>query len=230
LEPPPGKRYEPEFTQLPFPFLSHPARRALKKLVRSQGPEVLAYYIILQDTMGAHSDDDFTLSIDEMIDALRDELILYNKSDDDLRDCVNKLIDAQILEPREVACIHRETVEVRYCIPSVADTLFETRKAWVSKCINPLRLSKEDKARLKELNDKRNECRRSIEQFERRKKAVSALMDAELQSIAVDAECVAQFKAEIEFCDKEKARLYQEIHAIDATIEKINKKKTGEDE
>lgn len=62
------KKYKPDFTQLPANFIEKDI--GLRKLVRTKGDRYVSVYIAIQDGMGSHSAEDFTLSFDEMTDVV----------------------------------------------------------------------------------------------------------------------------------------------------------------
>ena len=92
------RKYEPEYTQLPFKFIDK--NISLRKLIRTKGCTYLAYYIAIQDSMAAHVDEEFTLSFEEMIDAIREELCLYSSTDDEITEWINTLIAADIVKQK----------------------------------------------------------------------------------------------------------------------------------
>lgn len=67
-----SKKYRPEYTQLPYGFLND--NSSLHKIVRKEGPMALAMYIVIQDKMAKHSDEDFTLSMDELVEEIQETL------------------------------------------------------------------------------------------------------------------------------------------------------------
>ena len=106
----------------------------------------MAYYIAIQDSMASHVEEEFTLSFDEMIDAIREELCLYSSTDDEITEWINTLIAADIVKQKYFINPYDESEMERYFIPSVAEALEEAKEAWITKCINPnKKLSKEDK-------------------------------------------------------------------------------------
>lgn len=139
-----ARRYKPEFTQLPFGFVN--THSGLQKLIRTTGPNVLAVYIVIQDKMAGRSDDNFTLSRNELIDDIRETLHLHDLSDDEVFALIKPLIEANILDERVIPDRYTDTEECRYCIAPVCEALEDARDAWITKCINPTKSSKEEKA------------------------------------------------------------------------------------
>ena len=153
----PGKRYRPEFTQLPFGFIND--NTDLQTIIREKGLQYLAMYIAIQDRMANHTEDDFTLSYREAIAETKAFLQQFSKGDAEIKILLDDLIEVGIVVRRDIVNEYTNTVEQRYCIPSVADTLEASRESWYSKIINPIKQGKVDK-------DKVNKERKELKKIE----------------------------------------------------------------
>ena len=92
----PGKRYRPEFTQLPYGLIND--NTALQTIIREKGLEYLAMYIAIQDRMANHTEEDFTLSYSEAIAEAKAYLQLHSMENANIKVWLDDLIDAEIVE------------------------------------------------------------------------------------------------------------------------------------
>ena len=215
-----ARRYKPEFTQLPYGFVN--THSGLQKLIRTTGPNVLAVYIVIQDKMAGRSDDNFTLSRNELIDDIRETLHLHDLSDDEVFGLIKPLIEANILDERVIPDRYTDTEECRYCIAPVCEALEDARDAWISKCINPTKSSKEEKAAFKELQAKVNACRKEIRNLVATKKRHNILMKQEHDLRDEGNSQIAEVhRLAIEDCDKQMASWYRKIHTIENEMDNI---------
>lgn len=209
-----GKRYTPDFTQLPFGFVNN--NLALQTLMRTKGLEYLAIYIAIQDRMANHSDDDFTLSFNEMLFECQSFLQLFTTPVETIKGWLEELIDANIIESRYVVNRYTEMGEERYCIASVQDILQSTREAWFSKIINPRKLPKADKEQLKRMKESINDTRKKINTLNKKKNnlhiQLKLLLDTEKQS---NMKMAGACQEEILECETELKSLQIKLHTLE---------------
>ena len=213
----PGKRYRAEFTQLPYGFIND--NTALQTLIRMKGLQYLAMYIAIQDRMANHTEEDFTLSYSEAIAEPKAYLQQYSMEDADIKVWLDDLIDAEIVEQRVFVNAYTDIEETRYCIPSVADTLEVLRDSYFSKVINPLKMPKADKDKLKETQAKVSEVRKSIRIKNAQKRNCRNALTKELAKPDCDKSVAQILNAQIEDCDRDIAALYRKAHTIEKEVE-----------
>lgn len=217
------KKYEPEFTQLPFKFIDK--NMNLRKLIRTKGPCYLSYYIAIQDNMAGHPEESFTLSHSELIDAIRETLFLFSVEDDEIIGWINELLSADVIEKRYLMNPENAQEVERYCIASVVDALEEAKTAWITKCVNPSKLPKEDKARIATLREKVRETDKAIRELARRRRGLEARLDIELDKKPIDENEVKIIRAEMDACRRKNAELYREKMVNESAINKIKSTK-----
>ena len=222
------KTYKPEYTQLPLGFVNNNA--ALQKLIRIKGISVLAYYVVIQDKMATHSEEDFTISKEELIDDIRETLCMYDKSDEEIFEWIDALIDAGIVEERNFVSKYTDREEVRLCIPSVADVLDETRNIWTKKCISPLRMAKSDKEKLRNSQEKIHEFRKQIRMKYDAKRRYRMMLTRELSKCDTDKDIAQVYNVEIEKCEREISTLYRKLHAMESEINSLTNSDTENDD
>ncbi len=213
------KRYEPEYTQLPFKFIDK--NISLRKLIRTKGCTYLAYYIAIQDSMAAHVEEEFTLSFDEMIDAIREELCLYSSTDDEITEWLNVLIATDVVKQKYFIDAYDESETERYFIPSVAEALQEAYEAWITKCINPSKLSKEDKAKIAELRQKNREIDKAIRNLASQRNRDEAMLDLIINEKPFDELRAKELRCDLDIIRGKNASLYKEKRKYDEEITKI---------
>lgn len=213
----PGKRYRPEFTQLPYGFVND--NTALQTLIREKGLEYLSMYIAIQDRMANHTEEDFTLSYREAIAEPKAYLQLFSKEDAAIKVWLDDLIEADIVEERVFVNPYTDLEETRYCIPAAADTLEVLRDAYFSKVINPLKMPKPDKDKLKETQAKASEVRKCIRIKNAQKRNCRNALTKELAKPDCDKSVAQILNAQIEDCDRDIAALYRKAHTIEKEVE-----------
>ncbi len=213
------RKYEPEYTQLPFKFIDK--NISLRKLIRTKGCTYLAYYIAIQDSMAAHVEEEFTLSFDEMIDAIREELCLYSSTDDEITEWLNVLIATDVVKQKYFIDAYDESETERYFIPSVAEALQEAYEAWITKCINPSKLSKEDKAKIAELRQKNREIDKAIRNLASQRNRDEAMLDLIINEKPFDELRAKELRCDLDIIRGKNASLYKEKRKYDEEITKI---------
>ena len=213
------KRYEPEYTQLPYKFIDK--NISLRKLIRTKGCTYLAYYIAIQDSMASHVEEEFTLSFDEMIDAIREELCLYSSTDDEITEWLNVLIATDVVKQKYFIDAYDESETERYFIPSVAEALQEAYEAWITKCINPSKLSKEDKAKIAELRQKNREIDKAIRNLASQRNRDEAMLDLIINEKPFDELRAKELRCDLDIIRGKNASLYKEKRKYDEEITKI---------
>lgn len=216
-----NKKYRPEYTQLPYGFLND--NSALHKIVRKEGPAALAIYIVIQDKMAKHSDEDFTLSMEELVEEIQETLFLYDEPVEDIQHWLEAFKEAGILEERKIVIRTTDVEETRYCLPLVADTLVDARQAWISKCINPMKIPKEDKSRLKEQQEKVNALRKQIRLLLAAKRRCRDQLSRELALNNGEKDVAQALLAAIDSYEWDISALYRKIHSIEHQMEKLCK-------
>lgn len=222
------KKYKPEYTQLPFGITSNYS--ALQKLIRTKGPTTLAIYTVIQDKSAGHSEDDFSLSREELIDDIRETLYLHTASNEELNEWIDDFINAGILEEITFVNKYTDIEETRLCIRSVLETLEETRESWVGKCINPLKIPKAEKDKLKDFQDRIRECRKQINARQEAKQRLRAQLSRELAKSNCDTQNAQTCNSAIEEYEKECAMLYRKLHNLTREMEKISKGGDGNED
>ena len=215
------KRYRPEFTQLPYGFVND--NIALQKLMRTKGLQYLALYIAIQDRMANHTEEDFTLSYEDLVAETQSFLHIYSTSEEEIEGWLNDLIDVNIVESRVYVNPFTDIQEERYCIASVADALEQTREAWISKIINPLKISKEDKEQLKCLTKSMNDIRKQIRLRNTAKQQHHKMLNIELAKMNCDREYAQVINADIQKCELDISNLYRKLHAIKSQAQSLMK-------
>ena len=213
------RKYEPEYTQLPFKFIDK--NISLRKLIRTKGCTYLAYYIAIQDSMASHVEEEFTLSFDEMIDAIREELCLYSSTDDEITEWLNVLIATDVVKQKYFIDAYDESETERYFIPSVAEALQEAYEAWITKCINPSKLSKEDKAKIAELRQKNREIDKAIRNLASQRNRDEAMLDLIINEKPFDELRAKELRCDLDIIRGKNASLYKEKRKYDEEITKI---------
>ena len=214
------KQYEPEYTQLPFKFIDK--NISLGKLIRTKGCTYLAYYIAIQDSMASHVEEEFTLSFDEMIDAIREELCLYSSTDDEITEWINTLIAADIVKQKYFINPYDESEMERYFIPSVAEALEEAKEAWITKCINPnKKLSKEDKAKIAEHRQKIREVDKQLRNLANQRNRNEALLDHVINEKPFDEARAKEIRSDLDIIRSKNASLYKEKRSYEKLINDI---------
>lgn len=214
------KKYKPDFTQLPANFIEKDI--GLRKLVRTKGDRYVSVYIAIQDGMGSHSAEDFTLSFDEMTDVVSEKLYLFSFLEEaEIIEYINNLISAGVLKTRYVISeIDNEETE-RYYIPSVAESLFESRDVWIDKCLNPKGLPKEEKAKARklaqEINDVKNEMRKLSDKRTRLDKQLLRSYDDE----TFDKEKAKKIHSDLQEIRVQNQSLYAKKMALEDTMHQI---------
>ena len=215
------KKYKPEYTQLPYGVTSNYS--ALQKLIRTKGPTALAIYTVIQDKAAGHSEDDFSFGREELIDDIRETLYLHTTSDDELNAWIDDFINAGVLEERTFVNKYTDIEESRFCIRSVLEALEEAREAWVSKCINPLKIPKPEKDKMRDFQDRIHECRKEINVKHDAKQRLRAQLSRELAKSDCDTQNAQTCNSAIEEYEKECAMLYRKLHNLTREMEKISK-------
>lgn len=214
------KRYEPEYTQLPFKFIDK--NISLRKLIRTNGCTYLAYYIAIQDSMASHVEEEFTLSFNEMIDAIREELCLYSSTDDEITEWINTLIAADIVKQKYFINPYDESEMERYFIPSVAEALEEAKEAWITKCINPnKKLSKEDKAKIAEHRQSIREVDKQIRNLASQRNRNEAMLDHVINEKPFDEARAKEIRSDLDIIRSKNASLYKEKRSYEKLINDI---------
>lgn len=216
-----SKKYRPEYTQLPYGFLND--NSSLHKIVRKEGPMALAMYIVIQDKMAKHSDEDFTLSMDELVEEIQETLFLYDKPTENIECWIQTFIEAGVLEERKIVIRTTDVEEKRYCLPLVADTLVDSRQAWISKCINPLKLPKEEKTKLKDYQEKVNAIRKEIRLMLAAKRRYRNQLSRELTLSNGDKAVAQALLATIDAYEADIAAAYRKVHSIESQMELLCK-------
>ena len=139
--------------------------------------------------------------------------------DADIKVWLDDLIDAEIVEQRIFVNAYTDIEETRYCIPSVADTLEALRDSYFSKVINPLKMPKADKDKLKETQAKVSEVRKSIRIKNAQKRNCRNALTKELAKPDCDKSVAQILNAQIEDCDRDIAALYRKAHTIEKEVE-----------
>lgn len=182
--------YRPKFTQLSVDFDND--IKNFRTIIRRHGCEYLAYYIMLQNAMASHSDEDFTLSFDDIVDALVEKLYLYqnqDKPEEFVAGIVDVFLDNGVLE----ICDYCENgvEEQRYYISTVQDTLKDCRDEWLSKVINPSKLPPDVKTRIRDLQQEINKLDAEIKSIGQKRSSLQKKMcnedDPEVRH-AIDAD------------------------------------------
>lgn len=214
------KKYKPEYTQLPYGVTSNYS--ALQKLIRTKGPTALAIYTVIQDKSAGHSEDDFSFGREELIDDIRETLYLHTASNDELNEWIDDFIIAGVLEERTFVNKYTDIEETRFCIRSVLESLEEAREAWVSKCINPLKIPKPEKDRLRDFQDRIRECRKEINVKHDAKQRLRIQLSRELAKSDCDTNNAQMYNSLIEEYEKDIAMLYRKLHTLTREMEKLN--------
>ena len=214
------KRYEPEYTQLPFKFIDK--NISLRKLIRTKGCTYLAYYIAIQDSMASHVEEEFTLSFDEKIDAIREELCLYSSTDDEITEWINTLIAADIVKQKYFINPYDDSEMERYFIPAVAEALEEAKEAWITKCINPnKKLSKEDKAKIAEYRQNIREVDKQLRNLANQRNRNEALLDHVINEKPFDEARAKEIRSDLDIIRSKNASLYKEKRSYEKLINDI---------
>lgn len=221
-------RYEPNFTQLPIRFIDKNIN--LRKLIRKKGSEYLGFYIAIQDCMALHSEEDFTLSFEEMRDAICEELFLYNTDEDVINDYLHILISADVIKKKYFINPIDNLEMERYYIPSVAESLEESRDAWLTKCINPSKLPQLLKEKINEHRQRVKEIDKDIRQLAQYRNRLEARLDLALSESTVDADNAKVIRLELDKLRKENASLYKEKRIHEDSIFKIRLNKGGDED
>ena len=218
------KKYEPEYTQLPFKFIDKTI--SLRKLIRTKGCTYLAYYIAIQDSMASHAEEEFTLSFDEMIDAIREGLCLYSSRDDEITEWINTLIAADIVKRKFYIDPYDESETERYFIPSVAEALESAKEAWIIKCTNPSRkLSKEDKAKIAEHHQKIREIDKELRNLANQRNRNEMLLDHVINEKPFDEARAKEIRCDLDIIRSKNASLYKDKRICEKNINDIKIKK-----
>ena len=218
-----GKRYRPEFTQLPYGFVNDNV--ALQRLMRTEnGLAYFSMYIAIQDRMANHSDEDFTLSFDELIFETQSFLQLYTTPVDIIEGWINDLIEANIVEVVIFVNPFTDKDEERYCISSVVEILQTTRDAWITKITNPMKLDEEKRIRLNALNVEASEIQKKIGNVRSKKRTLNSELKKEYNNKTdFNKEFAEALHSEISDCDREIASLYRRYHTIDQQRQRFMK-------
>lgn len=189
----------------------------------------LAMYIVIQDKMAKHSDEDFTLSMDELVEEIQETLFLYDKPTENIEGWIQTFIEAGVLEERKIVIRTTDVEEKRYCLPLVADTLVDSRQAWISKCINPMKLPKEEKTKLKDYQEKVNAVRKEIRLMLAAKRRYRNQLSRELTLSNGDKAVAQALLATIEAYEAGIAAAYRKVHSIEHQMEQLCRGETHED-
>lgn len=218
-----GKRYRPEFTQLPYGFVNDNV--ALQRLMRTEnGLAYFSMYIAIQDRMANHSDEDFTLSYDELIFETQSFLQLYTTPVDIIEGWVNDLVEANIVETVMVINPFTDKAEERYCIVSSAEKMQITREAWITKITNPKKLEEKQRTNLKVLNAEATEIQKKIGNVRSKKRTLNLELKKEYNNKTdFNKEFAEALHSEISDCDREIASLYRRYHTIDQQRQRFMK-------
>ena len=171
--------------------------------------------------MASHVEEEFTLSFDEMIDAIREELCLYSSTDDEITEWLNVLIATDVVKQKYFIDAYDESETERYFIPSVAEALQEAYEAWITKCINPSKLSKEDKAKIAELRQKNREIDKAIRNLASQRNRDEAMLDLIINEKPFDELRAKELRCDLDIIRGKNASLYKEKRKYDEEITKI---------
>ena len=218
--------YKPRFFPIPPDFLD--VFQGLGRLVLEEGEGYIGYFNVITTSMGYFHKKEFTMSMEEMVDALTRKLFLYKYKKPVARDYIAKMIEYEVLEERLVLDAITQQEDVRYCVPLAQDHYEVLYAEYLSKCLNPSKIDKADKAKIKELHARNTEYRKEIRKLDRRVPLLHLDMKRAHEQTPSDGATAERLRVEMEGLLARRGHLYQQIHANEATIDQIRTKYGGD--
>ena len=218
--------YKPRFFPIPPDFLD--VFQGLGRLVLEEGEGYIGYFNVITTSMGYFHKKEFTMSMEEMVDALTRKLFLYKYKKPVARDYIAKMIEYEVLEERLVLDAITQQEDVRYCVPLAQDHYEVLYAEYLSKCLNPSKIDKADKAKIKELHALNTEHRKEIRRLNRHISAKNVEMKCVHEQTPSDGALAEKIRQEIVMATERKGALQQRIHANEATIDQIRTKYGGD--
>lgn len=218
--------YKPRFFPIPPDFLD--VFQGLGRLVLEEGEGYIGYFNVIATSMGYFYQKEFTMSIEEMVDALTRKLFLYKYKKPVARDYIAKMIEYEVLEARLVLDAITQREDVRYCVPLAQDHYEVLYAEYLSKCLNPSKMDKADKAKIKELEAQNTEHRKEIRRLDKHIVFSNSEMQRVHEQTPSDGALAEKMRKEIVMATERKGELYRQIHANKAVIDQIKTKYGGD--
>lgn len=218
--------YKPRFFPIPPDFLD--VFQGLGRLVLEEGEGYIGYFNVITTSMGYFHKKEFTMSMEEMVDALTRKLFLYKYKKPVARDYIAKMIEYEVLEERLVLDAITQQEDVRYCVPLAQDHYEVLYAEYLSKCLNPSKIDKPDKAKIKELHARNTENRKEIRRLNRHIAAKNFEMKCVHEQTPSNGTLAEKIRQEIVGATERKGALQNQIHANEAAITQIKSKYGGD--